>query len=112
MKDEDRPRLWLAHRPGDREVRRVVPPLPVPEVSIVQLTSPPAPAGRGSLRVTPVAVAVPLLVIVTVKPAVCPADDGDWSAVLVTVTLGAPPVMVTGSTVAPLVTAALLLSPL
>ena len=63
------------------------PGLPVVE-SMVQKTSPPVPAGSGSLRVTPLSVTAPMLVIVTVKPAVCPARIEAWSAVLVMVRLG------------------------
>ena len=45
-------------------------------VSICRLMSRPEPGGRGSLRSeAPLAVAPPLFAIVTVKPALCPADD-------------------------------------
>ena len=55
-------------------------------VSICQLMSLPRPGGKGSLRVTPVAVSSPSLVMLTVKPAVSPALTVGASAVLKTST--------------------------
>ncbi len=57
-------------------------------VSIIQSISPPAPAGSGSLSVTPVAVAEPVLLMVTVKPATLPGVTVAESAVLATVSCG------------------------
>src|SRR6516164_6598155 len=56
-------------------------------VSMLQVLLPPS-AGSGSLRLRPLAVPVPVLVRVTVKPAVPPATTEAASAVLLTVTLG------------------------
>ena len=47
--------------------------VPAAVVSIIQLMSLPRPAGSGSVRMTPVAVALPSLKTATVKPACVPA---------------------------------------
>src|SRR5438552_3988371 len=61
---------------------------------MVQTMLLPTPAGRGSVSVTPVAVAVPSLTMLIVKPTAWPAFTVALSTVLVTSTSGALTVIV------------------